>query len=132
MANLTHNLRLIHIKPMNKKISTLDGKRLLLSTEAYALLDAEVNNLKQKGAHFKLNEAKLASVVIEIFCSKYFEKERKHIEARFFNKKSYLKMLIEKSESEEDLSSSLNEFLQKTKKAKPSKDTQGAPEGADS
>lgn len=117
---------------MSKDSSTLDGKRILLSTEAYALLDAEVNSLKQKGAHFKLNEAKLASVVIEIFCSKYMDKERKQIEAKFFNKKSYLKMLIEKSESEEDLSSSLNEFLHKTKKVKRAKGAGRAPEGADS
>ena len=117
---------------MSKDTAAVDGKRLLLSSEAYALLDAEVSNLKQKGAHFKLNEAKLASVVIEIFCAKYLEKERKQIEAKFFNKKSYLKMLIEKSESEEDLSSSLSEFFHKAKKTKRTKADEGAPDGVDS
>lgn len=104
----------------------------MLSSEAYAFLETEVNNLKQKGAHFKLNEAKLASVVIEIFCAKYLDKERKQIEAKFFNKKSYLKMLIEKSGSEEDLSSSLNEFFQKTKKTKRAVTTEDDSGGADS
>jgi hypothetical protein len=117
---------------MSKDIAAVAGKRLLLSSEAYALLVAEVNKLKQKGAHFKLNEAKLASVVIEIFCTKYLDKERKQIEAKFFNKKSYLKMLIEKSESEEDLSSSLDEFLHKSKKAKLAKHTEDVPVGVDS
>ena len=117
---------------MSKVKVAVDGKRLLLSNEAYALLEAEVSNLKKKGAHFKLNEAKLASVVIEVFCAKYLDKERKQIEAKFFNKKSYLKMLIEKSESEDDLSSSLSEFFHKTKKTKRAKVDEDAPDGADS
>ncbi len=104
----------------------------MLSSEAYAFLETEVNNLKQKGAHFKLNEAKLASVVIEIFCAKYLDKERKQIEAKFFNKKSYLKMLIEKSGSEEELSSSLNEFFHKTKNTKRAVATEDGSGGADS
>ena len=108
---------------MSKNKAAMAGKRLAISSDAYALLEAEVGNLKQKGAHFKLNEAKLASVVIELFCAKYLDKERKQIEAKFFDKKSYLKMLIEKSTSEDDLSHSLSEFFHKarTPKTKRSK-----------
>ncbi len=108
---------------MSKDKAALDGKRIALSSEAYTALEVEVDKLKQKGSHFKLNEAKLASVVIEIFCSKYLHKERKQIEARFFDKKSYLKTMIEKAASDDDLSCSLNEFFHKskTKKIKRSK-----------
>lgn len=107
-----------HAKPMKKDKIALAGKRIALSSEAFAVLRVEVNLLKQKGAHFKVNEATLASVLIEIFCSKYLDKERKRIESNFFDKKSYLKMMIEKSTSEADLSNSLNEFFIKSKTMK--------------
>ena len=100
---------------MNKKTDAIGIKRIALSSDIYAILEAEVAKFKQKGLHFKLNEAKLAGVLIEIFCAKYLEKERKMIEAKFFDKKSYLKALIERSTSEEDLSDSLNNFFNQTK-----------------
>ncbi|MEK6774185.1 MAG: hypothetical protein AABY64_09605 [Bdellovibrionota bacterium] len=103
---------------MKKDKVALDGKRIALSSEAFAVLEMEVNKLKQKGAHFKLNEAKLASVLIEIFGAKYLDRERKRIEAIFFDKKSYLKVMIEKSTSETDLSNSLKEFFIKSKAKK--------------
>lgn len=118
---------------MNKKEDAKACKRIALSSDVYARLEAEVIRLKQKGSHFKLNEAKLAGVLIEIFCAKYLEKESKMIEAKFFDKKSYLKALIEKSTSEEELSDSLNNFFspskaKKDKRALSSADEQGTPE----
>lgn len=118
---------------MNKKEDAQAGKRIALSGDVYALLKAEVIKLRQKGSHFKLNEAKLAGVLIEIFCAKYLEKECKMIEAKFFDKKSYLKALIEKSTSEEDLSDSLNNFFSQSKAKKEKRgissvDEKGTPE----
>lgn len=98
-----------------KNKTVLDGKRIALSTTALELLEAEVNRIKEKGPHFKLNESKLASAIIELFSSKYLNKECEQIEAKFFDKKTYLRTLIEKSRSEDELSNSLNEFIQKTK-----------------
>lgn len=92
-----------------------DGKRIALTQEVYAALESVVNGIKAKGAFFKVNEARLANVIIEIFCAKYLDKEQKKIEARFFDKKTYLKTLIEKSTSEYELSTSLSEFMQKSK-----------------
>jgi hypothetical protein len=98
-----------------KMKTELDGKRIALSSTALELLEVEVKRIKEKGPHFKLNESKLASAIIELFGLKYLNKECEQIEARFFDKKSYLRTLIEKSRSEDDLSNSLNEFIQKTK-----------------
>ena len=98
-----------------KNKTVLDGKRIALSNTALELLEAEVKRIKEKGPHFKLNESKLASTIIELFSSKYLNKECEQIEAKFFDKKTYLRTLIEKSRSEDELSNSLNEFIQKTK-----------------
>lgn len=98
-----------------KNKTVLDGKRIALSTTALELLEAEVKRIKEKGPHFKLNESKLASAIIELFSAKYLNKECEQIEAKFFDKKTYLRTLIEKSRSEDELSNSLNEFIQKTK-----------------
>ena len=92
-----------------------NGKKIILINEVYELIGAEVARLQGKGNHFKVNETKLVNVILELFFSKYLVKERENIEVKFFNKKAYLKMLIDKSATEEDLSNSLNEFIQKTK-----------------
>ena len=92
-----------------------DGKKIVLTNEIYELIETEVAQLKAKGNHIKVNETKLVNVMVELFFTKYLGKEREIIEAKFFDKKTYLKMLIEKSATEDDLSNSLNDFIQKTK-----------------
>lgn len=100
----------------NKKVA-LDGKRIALSCSALSFLELEVRRIKEKGPYYKINESKLASAIIELFNSKYLKKDSKDIEDRFFDKKVYLKMMIEQSNSEEELEKSINQFLknQKTK-----------------
>jgi hypothetical protein len=100
-------------KGKNKMV--LDGKRIALSNAALELLEVEVKRIKEKGPHFKLNESKLASAIIELFSLKYLNKECEQIEAKFFDKKTYLRTLIEKSGSEDELSKSLSEFFNMTK-----------------
>lgn len=100
------------------KTTAQDGKRLALTAEVGAMLEAEVKRIKEKGAYFKVNEARLANVIIEIFCAKYLVKSQQEIEARFFDKKSYLKKLIDKSTSEDELSESLTKFIHKNKAPK--------------
>ena len=92
-----------------------NGKKIILTNEVYELVGAEVAQLREKGNHFKVNETKLVNVLLELFFAKYLVKEREILEGKFFNKKAYLKMLIDKSATEDDLSNSLNEFIQKTK-----------------
>ena len=98
---------------MTKNVTRLVVKRIALSKEALEYLETEVKRIKEKGPHFKLNESMLASAIIGLFFSKYSKKECERIEANFFDKKVYLKMLIEKSTSEDDLSKSLDEFFHK-------------------
>lgn len=98
-----------------KNKMALDGKRIALSTTALDLLESEVKRIKEKGPHFKLNESKLASAIIELFISKYLNKEHEQMEAKFFDRKAYLKTLIESSSSDDELSKSLGEFFNKSK-----------------
>jgi hypothetical protein len=86
-------------------------KRIALSNEAMEILEKEIERVK-------LKESKLASAIIELFCSKYLEKERGKIEEIFIDKKSYLKTLIEQSMSEDELAKTLNDFINKTKMRK--------------
>jgi hypothetical protein len=94
---------------------TESSRRLGLSREALTLLTNEVQSIRQKGTHFKVNEAKLGSAIIELFFSKYFEKERERIEKKFLDQRSLLKMMIDKAASEEDLSSTINDYLRMSK-----------------
>ena len=92
------------------------SKRIPLPDEVFTKLSSEVQAIKQKGVHFKVNEAKLTAAIVELFFELHLEKDRTRLEAKFFDKKAYLKTLIEKSGSETDLSALLNEFLGTTKK----------------
>lgn len=87
------------------------GKKITVSSSALELLEAEVKRIKMKGTHFKINESKLASAIIEFFCLKHLNKDWEKIETTFFDKKNYLKTLIESSVSEDDLSKNLTDFL---------------------
>lgn len=91
------------------------GKRIAVSSAVLELLEAEVKRIKEKGPHYKLNESKLASAIIELFFAKYLNKECEQVEAVFFDKKIYFKGLIEKSTSEEDLAKSFDKFFNKSK-----------------
>lgn len=95
-----------------------DGKRIPLNAEVRGYLVSEVKRLKDKGTCYKVNEAKLANVIIEIFCTQFLTKAQDQLEQRFFDKKIYLKTLIEKSASEDELSKSLNAFLSQNKNKK--------------
>ena len=101
--------------------SEIAARRIALSTAAYDLLSKEVDAIRRKGIHFKVNENKLANAIIECFFTRYLEKERKQIEELFFDKRMYLKSLIEKATSEEDLSAHLKRYLQPSKRKYKSK-----------
>ena len=101
-----------------------DGKRIALSTQLFEALEREVAAIKQKGSHLKVNESKLATAMIERFMDRYSTKDRKWIEDKFFDKRTYLKGLIDKSTSEDDLSSSVKEFLHMSRSNRPAKTTE--------
>lgn len=108
------------MRSMNKENNKvgLEIKRIALSDKAIQFLEIEVTRIKEKGTQYKINESKLASAIIELFALKYYKRDSEEIESKFFNKKIYLRKLIEKSSSEEDLENSLNEFLNKARPKK--------------
>ncbi len=111
---------------MNEKSKCDDIKRIAISGPLFSALEKEVSVIKQKGPHYKVNESKLATAIIGRFLEHYLEKDRKWIEGQFFDRKTYLKGLIDKATSEDDLSSSVKEYLQFTKwnRAKKPLDTE--------
>ena len=109
-------------------ISTSELKRLAVSNEVNASLENEVNRIKSKGDYFRVNESRLANLIIELFFSKYIEKEIKYIEAKFFDRKNYLKYLISKSATEADLEVSIDEYLKRSKSPKGRKPRANKPQ----
>ncbi len=90
-------------------------RRIPISGGLYARLGEEVQAIQSKGPHFKVNEAKLITAIVELFLERHLEKDRTLLDGKFFDKKSYLRGLIDKSESEADLSTSIGQFLEITK-----------------
>ena len=91
--------------------------RVHVNSEAERLLLLARKQLLAKAC--KATPSRVASAALEIFFTKYFDSERKNLERRFFDRKSYLKkVLMESSEDDEVLSDSLKELLTKMKTKK--------------
>jgi len=84
---------------------------VIVSAEVYEKLSQLVQQLKSKGSYFKVNESKMANELIGRYLKTYFEKDRKKIEQRFYDKRLYLKTLVTNSLSEEELEISLHNFI---------------------
>ena len=100
---------------MNKKDI---GRRIGLSPQATKFLEDTVKDMKQDNDFIKINEAKLASEIITRYFEKYFSKEKEQLEKIFFDKKLYLKKIIQNSNSDEELLESVSKYLIGTKKKK--------------
>ena len=97
---------------MNNKKNT--GMRINVTPEAEKLLVAGRSYLTDKAC--KMTPSQFASKVIEIFFAKYFNNEKKSLEKIFFDKKSYIKNILENScDDDEELSDSLRQLLVKMK-----------------
>ncbi|MCB9085776.1 MAG: hypothetical protein H6624_15620 [Bdellovibrionaceae bacterium] len=90
-------------------------RRIAVSEAIFCQLETEVNRIKSSGTHFKVNESKLAAVIIKRFFKIYLEKDRSLLEKEFFDKKSYLEQLLKQSNSDEELQQSLGQFLRNSK-----------------
>lgn len=86
-----------------------DAEKLLLDARTYLIAKA-----------CKATPSGVASKALEIFFNKYFENEKKNMEKTFFDKKSYIKDILDNScEDDEALKDSLRELILKMKPAKP-------------
>ena len=104
----------------------MEGRRIAVTTEVFSRLTEEAEGIRKNGKHFKVNEAKLATAIINIFFKRYLEKERERLKNLFLDKKVFLKSLIEKSGSEDELNSSISTYLRasKSKLTRKKKDDQ--------
>jgi hypothetical protein len=92
------------------------GRRIGLNLEATALIESAVNELKQSKKFIRVNEAKLVSEIIRRFFDKYYEKDKELLEKAFFDQKSYLQNIIQKSNSNQELLDSVASYVNQTKK----------------
>ena len=94
-----------------------EPKRLAITNDAMTLLNSEVGRIRQAGEQYKVNESKLVNAIVERYFNRYIEKDRAWLEKKFFDKRTYLRSLIDSSASDEVLASSIKEFV-KTSKSK--------------
>ena len=94
------------------------NRRLALSPEISTLLEIEVSRIRGKGAHYRVNESRLASVLLHLFFDQYMEKERDRIDAGFIDRKAYLNKLVKESSSEDELMEKLDQYLRDKKPRK--------------
>lgn len=85
-----------------------------MSKRNTALALRAVNELKDR--HCKVNLSNVANLALEIFFDKYFETSMGVFEKRFFDRKKYLKDLIQ-SGNQDSLDNSLKEYVKKIKKS---------------
>lgn len=98
---------------MNKKEV---GRRIGLSLKATGLIESAVKDLRQDKDFIKVNETKLVCEIITRFFDKYYEKDKSILEKAFFDQKSYLQNIIQKSNSNQELLDSVASYVNQTKK----------------
>jgi hypothetical protein len=99
------------------------GRRLLIDESVCLKLTEATKRIKSSNDYVRINEGKLATEILKLFFSKYFEKDYEQISGKFFNKKLFLKNLISSSNSDEELIESFNKFIKKPvkKRGRPKK-----------
>jgi hypothetical protein len=96
-------------------------RRVLLAQDQAVLIAGLLKKLRDD--YCKVDTSKLVNEILTIFFSKYFSNEYGAVKDKFFNKKSYLKGLIQSSEIE-DLDQSIKEYLGQASKRKRRKKKQ--------
>ena len=92
------------------------GKKVSLSANAVSIYREKIEELRKENPHLKFTDSEFVSVIVEIFCQKYFKNYQKYFLKIFFDKKKALKEIVKKAKSNEELDKSLIQFLGKTKR----------------
>jgi hypothetical protein len=103
--------------------STKSG-RLYLDELGKEKLNEMIGTLESEGSHLVLTPSRVAGAILVNFCDKYFEREKKRIEADLFDKKSYLAWANKQANTPDEfieLVSKIDNLAPKSKKRKPSK-----------
>ena len=99
------------------------ARRVLLGTEQADLIAELLDKLRESSC--KVDTSKIVDQILLIFFQKYASLEYNNISKVFFDKKSYLKELINGT-SEEEIDKSIAEYLKKNKPRKKRKANQEA------
>ncbi len=98
--------------------------RLYLDGLGKEKLNEMIGTLEKEGSHLNLTPSKVAGAILVSFCDKYFEREKKRLEADLFDKKSYLAWASKQAKTPDEfieLVSKIDDLAPKSKKRKPSK-----------
>ena len=101
------------IKPEN---NTSKGRRILIDEQTYENLSCAVIEIKNLQEYSKINEGKLAVEILNLFFKKYYLKDKNILAKKFFNKRTFLRSLLQKSKSDEDILKSLDKYMKKSPK----------------
>ena len=94
----------------------MKGKRLLIDESALESLCSAVSEIKYSQEYSKINEGRLASEILNHFFRRYYLKDKNLLSKRFFNKRAFLKNLIQKTDSDEEILESFQKHLRVKKK----------------
>lgn len=89
------------------------GKRVLLDEDAYKSLVTFLVEIKNSKKHIKVNEGRLVSEIVRHFFKKSYPKDKNILIEKFFDKQAFLKDLIVQSKSNEEMITSLKQYLGK-------------------
>ncbi len=90
---------------------TPDVGRVILDEKAKLAVEEMLDQLKKQEDCIRINSSKLVSWIVAYFRNSGFEHEQQAIIKAHFNSKEYLKKVMSRSSSEEDLSAALQTVL---------------------
>lgn len=88
-----------------------EGRRVALDDNALKKITHFCEELKK--AHCRATHSQVVSMALNIFFESYLTKERSKFEKSFFDRRSYLKSMLNESNSEEEITHSIKTFLKK-------------------
>lgn len=100
---------------MNRQKIRGAAKRVLLSDERAEQMGQLVDKLRENSC--RTDTSKLVNFILGIFIEKYEASEFENIQREFFDKKSYLKMLIH-NVSDEEIDTSIQKYLKQSSTGK--------------
>jgi tRNA(Ser,Leu) C12 N-acetylase TAN1 len=97
--------------------------RITLEESAVESLNKILGALLEESSHLKASPSKVVSLILSDYEQKFFTKEKKGLLARLFDKRSYVKHLLQTTDSPDELVERISELhtegIKKKKKSSP-------------
>ncbi len=84
-------------------MKALKSGRISLDEKAVEVINQIFRALKEESSYLKVSPSKLVSQIVCCFEEKYFEREKKELLSRLFDKRGYIKHLLQTADSPEEL-----------------------------